>query len=192
MDRVFSVDEIPDHLWSPQIHISAGADDSSNSKMSRSASEWAFQRFIQETSATSPLSSSSVADDVVFVDIDPRSKQNNIEASPLPTDAAVLTNGPPPVAVDSDEYRAFLKSKLNLACAAVAMTRVFLLFPFELIQCERKKKNHSILFDYISIWIGFLHVLSFGVFSKIHFFLILGSDSSELSIVFLFLFFLFS
>ncbi|XP_073223327.1 light-inducible protein CPRF2-like isoform X2 [Cicer arietinum] len=123
MDRVFSVDEIPDHLWSPQIHISAGADDSSNSKMSRSASEWAFQRFIQETSATSPLSSSSVADDVVFVDIDPRSKQNNIEASPLPTDAAVLTNGPPPVAVDSDEYRAFLKSKLNLACAAVAMTR---------------------------------------------------------------------
>jgi hypothetical protein len=86
--------------------------------MSRSASEWAFQRFLQEA-ATSPFSS-SVADD------------NVVDTAPLPTkdDAAVLNNGPPPphppppVTVDSEEYRrAVLKSKLSLACAAVAMTR---------------------------------------------------------------------
>ncbi|KAI5398347.1 hypothetical protein KIW84_063944 [Lathyrus oleraceus] len=117
MDRVFSVDEIPDHFWSPPIHVS-GADESST--MSRSASEWAFQRFLQEASvsATSPPSSSSVAD------VDPQSKLTTI----APRDAAVLSNGhphpsPPVVAVDSEEYRAVLKSKLNLACAAVAMTR---------------------------------------------------------------------
>ncbi|CAJ2628537.1 unnamed protein product [Trifolium pratense] len=116
MDRVFSVDEIPDHLWSPQIHDSGGATEES-SNMSRSASEWAFQRFLQEA-ATSPLSS-SVAD------------ENVVDTPPLPTkdDAAVLKNGPPPphpppVTVDSEEYRrAVLKSKLSLACAAVAMTR---------------------------------------------------------------------
>ncbi|CAJ2628536.1 unnamed protein product [Trifolium pratense] len=97
MDRVFSVDEIPDHLWSPQIHDSGGATEES-SNMSRSASEWAFQRFLQEA-ATSPLSS-SVAD------------ENVVDTPPLPTkdDAAVLKNGPPPphpppVTVDSEEYR---------------------------------------------------------------------------------------
>ncbi|KAL5068631.1 hypothetical protein RYX36_019518 [Vicia faba] len=116
MDRVFSVDEIPEHFWSPPIHLS-GADDSS--KMSRSASEWAFQRFIQEASvsATSPPSSSSVADDALY--IDPNTKSTTV--------APGLSNGhphlPPVVAVDSEEYRAVLKSKLNLACAAVAMTR---------------------------------------------------------------------
>lgn len=108
MDRVFSVDEIPDNLWSPQIHVTGGAGDES-SKMSRSASEWAFQRFLQEAATPSP-SSSSVADNTGFADAAPK-------------DGAVLPNGPPPVAVDSDEYRAVLKSKLNLACAAVAMTR---------------------------------------------------------------------
>jgi hypothetical protein len=128
MDRVFSVDEIPDHLWSPQIHVSGGGAEQSSSNMSRSASEWAFQRFLQEA-ATSPFSS-SVADD------------NVVDTAPLPTkdDAAVLNNGPPPphppppVTVDSEEYRrAVLKSKLSLACAAVAMTRVFFTFPLFVI-----------------------------------------------------------
>ncbi|XP_058770548.1 light-inducible protein CPRF2-like [Vicia villosa] len=116
MDRVFSVDEIPEHFWSPPIHVSG---DDESSKMSRSASEWAFQRFLQEASvsATSPPPSSPLAD------VDTQSKPTTI----APMDAGVLSNGhphpPPPVAVDSEEYRAVLKSKLNLACAAVAMTR---------------------------------------------------------------------
>ncbi|RDX63485.1 Light-inducible protein CPRF2 [Mucuna pruriens] len=118
MDRVFSVDEISDHFWSPPIQVS-GADESS--KMSRSASEWAFQRFLQEasSSAPSPPSSSSAAADVVFVEIDDQPKP----IPPPPTNAAVLPNAPVPVPLDSEEYQAFLKSKLNLACAAVAMTR---------------------------------------------------------------------
>ncbi|TKY52129.1 Light-inducible protein CPRF2 [Spatholobus suberectus] len=116
MDRVFSVDEISDHFWSPPISVS-GADDSS--KMSRSASEFAFQRFLQEASAPSPPSSSSAAPDVVFVEIEDRPKP----APPPPKNGAVLPNAPVPVSLDSDEYQAFLKSQLNLACAAVAMTR---------------------------------------------------------------------
>ncbi|ESW16821.1 hypothetical protein PHAVU_007G187400 [Phaseolus vulgaris] len=127
MDRVFSVDEISDHFWpSPPIPVSA-ADEAS--KMSRSASEWAFQRFLQEASAPSPPSPSSAAtaapaapSDVVLVEIDDHPKP----APAPPLNAAVLPNTPAPVPLDSDEYQAFLKSKLNLACAAVAMTRASL------------------------------------------------------------------
>ena len=129
MDRVFSVDEISDHFWpSPPIPVSA-ADEAS--KMSRSASEWAFQRFLQEASAPSPPSPSSAAtaapaapSDVVLVEIDDHPKP----APAPPLNAAVLPNTPAPVPLDSDEYQAFLKSKLNLACAAVAMTRVIIFF----------------------------------------------------------------
>ncbi|XP_061337997.1 light-inducible protein CPRF2-like [Gastrolobium bilobum] len=122
MDRVFSVDEISDHFWSPPIPIT-GSSPIDSSKMNRSASEWAFQRFIEEAtaSATSPPSSSSAADDVVFLEMEDQRKP-----APLPKNGADLPNGPPPppsLSVDSDEYQAFLKSKLNLACAAVAMTR---------------------------------------------------------------------
>ncbi|KAK7277828.1 hypothetical protein RJT34_22845 [Clitoria ternatea] len=94
MDRVFSVDEISDHFWSPPI-----PQDSSN--MTRSASEWAFQRFIQEASASPPP-----PDDAVFLQIN----------HPPPKNDTVLP-------LDSEEYQALLKNKLNLACAAVAMTR---------------------------------------------------------------------
>lgn len=39
--------------------------------------------------------------------------------------------GPPPnVPVDSGDYQAFLKSRLDLACAAFALSRVFIYFPF--------------------------------------------------------------
>ncbi|XP_020210360.1 light-inducible protein CPRF2 [Cajanus cajan] len=112
MDRVFSVDEISDHFWPPPIPVSSAQD---SSKMTRSASEWAFQRFIQEAtaSASSPPSSSS---DVVFVEIDDQPK-------PPPNNATPLPNASAPLPLDSQDYQAFLKSKLNLACAAVAMTR---------------------------------------------------------------------
>ncbi|KAL0685847.1 hypothetical protein Bca4012_052695 [Brassica carinata] len=63
--------------------------------MNRSDSEWAFQRFIQESSS---------AGEAAY---------------------GVSVSGPPSpsVPVDSEEYREFLKSRLNLACAAVAMKR---------------------------------------------------------------------
>nr|KJB44878.1 hypothetical protein B456_007G277300 [Gossypium raimondii] len=50
MDRVFSVEEVPDHFWSSSA--ADGGDDDKNkspsSEMNRSASEWAFQQFLRE------------------------------------------------------------------------------------------------------------------------------------------------
>ncbi|KAG2305521.1 hypothetical protein Bca4012_059588 [Brassica carinata] len=86
MEKTLSVEEISgNHLWSELAKETNG--------MNRSDSEWAFQRFIQESSAGE--------------------------------EAGVSVSGPPSpsVPVDSDEYREFLKSKLNLACAAVALKR---------------------------------------------------------------------
>ncbi|KAK3037375.1 hypothetical protein RJ639_030473 [Escallonia herrerae] len=65
MDRVFSVDDIADHFWSPPpirlsqppAAASAAAGSASTSAMNRSSSEWAFQRFLQEASASAPDSS---------------------------------------------------------------------------------------------------------------------------------------
>lgn len=86
MEKVFSDEEISgNHHWSVN----------GTTAMNRSASEWAFHRFIQESSAGEST-----------------------------TACGVSVSSPPNVPVDSDEYRAFLKSKLNLACAAVAMKRV--------------------------------------------------------------------
>ncbi|OIW13820.1 hypothetical protein TanjilG_31709 [Lupinus angustifolius] len=136
MDRVFSVEEIAEHFWSPAIpsSLSSGAAANESSKMNRSASEWAFQRFLQEsTSATLSPSSSSVADrndDVVFVENNSHQpkldRTQSVDATPLLKNGAVLANGPtvpPPAPFDSEEYQAFLKSKLDLACAAVAVVR---------------------------------------------------------------------
>ncbi|CAE6125772.1 unnamed protein product [Arabidopsis arenosa] len=89
MEKVFSDEEISgNHHWSVN----------GTTAMNRSASEWAFQRFIQESSAATDDGESTTA-------------------------CGVSVSSPPNVPVDSDEYRAFLKSKLNLACAAVAMKR---------------------------------------------------------------------
>ncbi|KFK31935.1 hypothetical protein AALP_AA6G178300 [Arabis alpina] len=76
MEKVLSDEEISG--WS--------ALDNGTASMNRSASEWAFHRFIQET-----------------------------------TDGEAATACGEPV--DSDVYREFLKNKLDLACAAVAMKR---------------------------------------------------------------------
>lgn len=87
MEKVFSVEETScnNHLWSEPAKESDGT-----SGMNRSDSEWAFHRFIQESSAG---------------------------------EDGVSVSGPSSP-VDSHEYREILKSKLNLACAAVAMKRV--------------------------------------------------------------------
>lgn len=131
MDRMFSVDD----FWSPAA--GGGDEDESSSSssasksqqqqqkmMNRSMSEWQFQRFLQETSVP-PESSSSKADnnskkdDVVVVEVkDPDENNNNNKKNESTTFV-----GPPNVPVDSEEYQAYLKSRLNLACAAVALTR---------------------------------------------------------------------
>ncbi|KAK4476688.1 hypothetical protein RD792_015848 [Penstemon davidsonii] len=139
MDRVFSVDEISDQFWSthpsqirlhddgdaaePPSSSSSASSSSKMTRMNRSSSEWAFQLFLQEATAldhtptTLPPSSSKQNDDVVeiktsFGDI---TTQQRVE----------MAVGRPPanIPIDSKEYQAFLKSRLELACAAVALTR---------------------------------------------------------------------
>ncbi|NP_001312947.1 light-inducible protein CPRF2-like [Nicotiana tabacum] len=147
MERVFSMeDDIGDHFWSTPPTADLGVDSptaaaavSYSKMMNRSSSEWAFQRFLQEataagTSTSSPpqpptmtasSSSSSHQNDVVEI------KDENLSIPNLNPSTALNSKpassfglAPPPnIAVDSEEYQAFLKSQLHLACAAVALTR---------------------------------------------------------------------
>ncbi|CAN7004040.1 unnamed protein product [Brassica oleracea var. botrytis] len=94
MEKTLSLEEIScNHLWSELAEETNGT--TAKGMMNRSDSEWAFQRFIQESSS---------AGEAAY---------------------GVSVSGPPSpsVPVDSEEYREFLKSRLNLACAAVAMKR---------------------------------------------------------------------
>lgn len=147
MDRMFSVGEISDQYWSSEL---AAATPSSRppppadegSKMNRSASEWAFQRFLQEASETSPHSSAADHGEGEVIEIKDSSfnqlqKLNtNHDGVSNCNSTSISSNAVPPnIPIDSEEYQAFLKSKLHLACAAVAMKRVnfsllFSLFPF--------------------------------------------------------------
>ncbi|XP_042518186.1 light-inducible protein CPRF2 [Macadamia integrifolia] len=151
MDRVFSVEEISDpYGWPapprPPSHSSMRTNEEQK-MMNRSSSEWAFERFLQEASASensqSPASSSAAAADTPsppavlsssFVSPSSSSSKRvgdggrerdddvvEIKDRPLPQ----LSNQPPPPNVpnDSEEYQNFLKNRLKLACAAVAWTR---------------------------------------------------------------------
>nr|DAD19720.1 TPA_asm: hypothetical protein HUJ06_021183 [Nelumbo nucifera] len=144
MDRVFSVEDIPDPFWPPPPPpvAPAPAPPSQSStvqqledlKMNRSSSEWAFQRFLQEASSVAETSPSSVS---AASSVTPPFASH--EASQRPAngrdDEVVEIKKPPPppppphsdpspnVPIDSEEYQAFLKSRLNLACAAVALSR---------------------------------------------------------------------
>lgn len=158
MDRMFSVDDIAGHFWSPSPAAGAADEDESSSSssaskrkstpamMNRSMSEWQFQRFLQEASAP-PESTSSRPNEVVEIKDQDELREKN---QPSSTTTATLKNnesgrttgsatgggaaattsfgasiagGPPNVPIDSEEYQAYLKSRLNLACAAVALTR---------------------------------------------------------------------
>ncbi|KAF5739541.1 putative Light-inducible protein CPRF-2 [Tripterygium wilfordii] len=128
MDRVFSVEEISDHqFWSPQPESQE-----ESSLMNRSSSEWAFQRFLQEASS-SPKSSSvglgaakQLPSDARVTIRDQQEQQIQTRNDSVVNDAATFNGPAPNVPPDSEEYQAFLKSKLNLACAAVALTRASL------------------------------------------------------------------
>ncbi|CAK7340967.1 unnamed protein product [Dovyalis caffra] len=117
-------------------------------KMNRSESEWAFQRFLQEASAATfddNTSSNSPADQTDVVQIEDHCNSNNNAASEscnnnnnnnFKGNAMSFTNGscatvassfpaPANIPVESEDYHALLKSKLNLACAAVALSRLY-------------------------------------------------------------------
>ncbi|KAK9067487.1 hypothetical protein SSX86_014817 [Deinandra increscens subsp. villosa] len=130
--RLFSVDDIAGHFWSPSP--AADEDESSSSTsasknrstpvmMNRSMSEWQFQCFLQEASGPPPESSSSRPNDVV--EITDQDTNQSISTTNAGGEAATTSFGASGVnfPVDSEEYQAYLKSRLNLACAAVALTR---------------------------------------------------------------------
>ena len=90
--------------------------------MTRSQSEWAFQRLLKENSGSDqtnaidrlspPVQSLSTVDetgDVVEIQKPPRNHQGSRKRAPSSD----------PAGVDADQYHAILKSKPDLACAAV-------------------------------------------------------------------------
>lgn len=131
MHSAFPADEIADisdTFWASSPSL----------PMNRSESEWAFEQFLEEVVSAPPaatlantdqLTVSSVAsahsstskreeadEEVVEIKKPDRLQQPQQHLNcPLP---------PPPSTAPIDQYRELLKSKLDLACAAVALTRV--------------------------------------------------------------------
>lgn len=126
MDRVFSVEEISDPFWSSSHSSSSAAESSNNNnnnnnnnKMNRSSSEWAFQRFLEEVSISQNNPSQSLSSTSSSLN------ETRIEIKDPPlSDPSLNDNGP----IDPEEYQQILKKRLDLACAAVALSRVFLWF----------------------------------------------------------------
>lgn len=115
MERVFSIAEITEQYW-----LTSKACKEGESKMNRSDSEWAFQQFLQQqeqeaanTSNAKPCSSSSTSTSTSSSNLDLKLKINNNNNNNIN---------------DSQDYYAILKTKLDLACAAVAMSRVYISF----------------------------------------------------------------
>lgn len=133
MDRVFSVGEISEQFWSNPPDAS--------SKMNRSESEWAFQRFLQE--AQQPTSSGDSKNDSVVeiksahISSNNNNNNNNTDNQNDNVKAGggggnVSKAATSALSFDGtqnlEDYQAVLKSKLNLACAAVALSRVSFFF----------------------------------------------------------------
>ncbi|KAK8633880.1 hypothetical protein V6N13_014714 [Hibiscus sabdariffa] len=117
MDRIFSVEEMSDHFWSSSAAASGGDDDRDNkpgSKMNRSASEWAFQQFLRE-------------------EVDKKGGEDHNDEEEAKEELKNKKNGcfennnnnTSNVPADLEDYQAFLKKKLNLACAAVALSMLW-------------------------------------------------------------------
>jgi hypothetical protein len=141
MNSVFSVDDFSDPFWlSPPPPPS-----STDPKMNRSESEWAFENFLQEmasvpssasethTAAPSVLSQSSTSsippdngeDEVVEITKHPiHHHHHHHHQHPIPNPHPQPLDRNLTAPIDSEEYRVLLKSKLDLACAAVAMSMV--------------------------------------------------------------------
>ncbi|KAH9785600.1 Basic leucine zipper 25 [Citrus sinensis] len=131
MNSVFSADDFSDSFLSspspPPASFHA-------LPMNRSQSEWELEKFLQEvTVSPRAISSSSASDNSVPAVIGP-SVMSKSRAYEIGDDDVVEIKKShrdqsldPPVIpsstapVDSDQYRAYLKTKLDLACAAVAL-----------------------------------------------------------------------
>jgi len=129
MERVFSVEEIPNPYWAPpQPQVAAtgavaapgggggggavGAGDAAGA-MNRCSSEWYFQKFLEEAVLDSPGPVAGVGRG------GGGGGAEAAESKPLGVAAAASS-----AVVDPVEYNAMLKQKLEKDLAAVAMWRV--------------------------------------------------------------------
>ncbi|KAJ0846041.1 putative transcription factor bZIP family [Helianthus annuus] len=116
MNKMFSVEDIAAHFWSPSDDDDESSSSSSiNNKptppvINRSMSEWHFQSFLQQSSSNDVVVQIKDHDQSVAT-------TNNITTGAAPATTSYAAS------VDSEEYQAYLKSRLDLACAAVALTR---------------------------------------------------------------------
>ncbi|GMI66485.1 BASIC LEUCINE ZIPPER O2 HOMOLOG 4, ARABIDOPSIS THALIANA BASIC LEUCINE ZIPPER 25 [Hibiscus trionum] len=121
MNTLFSVDDFSDCFWASPASDAADG-------MSRSHSEWALEMFLEEFSGAGEnviAPSSAVLQPSVLksgeggggADVVEIKRPNNQNQNLPPSDPT------PTVPVDSDEFRAILTSKLELECAAVALSR---------------------------------------------------------------------
>ncbi|XVE62815.1 hypothetical protein DITRI_Ditri06bG0150200 [Diplodiscus trichospermus] len=135
MDRIFSVEDISDLFWSSSSAaatatavpaVSADDNNKLGSKMNRSASEWAFQQFLREEV------DKKAEEEEKETNEDLKKKKNGMTSSfneCLENNDNQNDNNNFPM--DAEEYQAFLKNKLNLACAAVAMSRASFVKPLD-------------------------------------------------------------
>lgn len=159
MKSGFSADDSTDSFWPPpppSPPLSPG------DGMTRSQSDWAFQMLLEEISsvpAGSSISSSSATDNAIgrsYTQVRSESSvsrteeaSSNVVEMPKPS-----RNGAPSWSVeemDPNYYQAILKSKLELACAAVALRVRLLSISYVFVQKEK------IFFFDTAVWLfGFM------------------------------------
>ncbi|XWS36362.1 hypothetical protein CRYUN_Cryun20dG0078700 [Craigia yunnanensis] len=130
MNIVFSVDDFADSFWAASASEAVAG-------MNRSQSEWAMERFLEEFSgAGGAIPGSRDGENVIgpsLAEPQPsfsKAKEGDGDGDVVeikkPNDQnhnPPLSDPTPTVPIDSDEYRAILKNKLDQACAAVAFSR---------------------------------------------------------------------
>ncbi|PPS05884.1 hypothetical protein GOBAR_AA14753 [Gossypium barbadense] len=128
MNSVFSVDDFSDPFWAASATGAAAG-------MSRSQSEWALEKFLEEFSgAGAAIQGSRAGENVIGTSLAvpqaPVSKSENGDGDGGAVEVKKPNNlnrppsdSTPTVPIDADEYRAILKNKLHQACAAVALSR---------------------------------------------------------------------
>lgn len=126
MDRQFSFSPADDVEGNSMAVITEEEEEESpvvSGRMSRSASEWAFQKFLSFDGSKIPSEDGEGEQKPLGVK-DPllHGHMDNVPAALSPLFAEVKDEVLLPT--DPRDYEAFLKRRLNLACAAVAFTRV--------------------------------------------------------------------
>ncbi|KAM0951811.1 putative transcription factor bZIP family [Dioscorea sansibarensis] len=147
MERVFSVEEIADPFWAPSPAATGGGG-TPRGTMNRSSSEWFFEKFLEEASVPERQSSSLRAPTLgdskggthgnangpapSIVSSSSKGAKDEDEVVEIKTIDGGFGLGDAPetqrpeetaAGMDPGEYAALLKQKLDMYCAAVAMSR---------------------------------------------------------------------